>query len=286
VGPRMLDQLERPEVIEEQQIEQPRLISSRAPFPVENDQRQRRRMVVALILLLVALALVLVKDRDFWFPSTPEAADSDVIDDQPADTPTDAAPASPAAQAPAPAARRARGRAPVVAAAKEPARPAEPSPAPSRAVLPPLRVEVYAGDSRQPLRAGSPSLRVEMQPSSLIPSAAASPTESVATGYPVTSAGERVQMSADARQQLAGRAVRPDYPLLARQMRVQGEVPLMASIGTDGQVQRLQVLGGPAILADAAQEAVKQWRFKPYMQGGQAVETQIPISVVFTISTK
>ena len=120
-----------------------------------------------------------------------------------------------------------------------------------------------------------------MQPGSLIPSAAASPTESVATGYPVTTAGQRVQMSVEARQQLAGRAVRPEYPLLARQMKVQGEVPLMASIATDGHVEKLQVLGGPAILADAAQEAVKQWRFKQ-----QAAETQIPISVVFTISTK
>jgi protein TonB len=120
-----------------------------------------------------------------------------------------------------------------------------------------------------------------MQPGNLIPSAAAaSPTET-ASSAPVTNAGERVQMSADSRQELAGRAVRPDYPLLARQMKIQGEVPLMASIATDGHVQSLQVLGGPAILADAAQAAVRQWRFKQ-----QGVETQIPISVVFTISTK
>lgn len=275
----MLDQLERPEVIEEQQIEQPRLISSRAPFPAENDQRQRRRMVVALILLLVALALVLVKDRDFWFPSTPETADSDVNDDQTPVATTDAVPASPAPQTPAtPATRRAKGRAPAVASAKQAAPPPEPAPAPSRAVLPPLRVDVY-GDSRQPARPGSPSVRVDMQAGNLIPSAAASP--SVATGYPVTTAGDRVTMTADSRQQLAGRAVRPEYPLLARQMKVQGEVPLMATIATDGHVQNLQVLGGPAILADAAQDAVKQWRFKQ-----QPTETQIPISVVFTISTK
>jgi TonB family protein len=273
----MLDQLERQELLEEQQIEQPRLISSRAAFPAENDQRQRRRMVIALILLLVALGLVLVKDRDFWFPSEPETADADVNDDQPATAATEAAAAAPVTQTPA--ARRVKGHAPAVTSAKQVAAPVEPVPAPARA---PLRVEVYAGDSRQPIRAGSPSVRVDMQQAgTLIPSAAASPTESVATGYPVTTAGDRVQMSADARQQLAGRAVRPEYPLLARQMKVQGEVPLMASIATDGHVEKLQVLGGPAILADAAQEAVKQWRFKQ-----QPVATQIPISVVFTISTK
>ena len=288
----MLDQLERHVELEEQQhVEQPRLIVGRAPvsastsaFPAENDQRQRRRMVVALILLLVALGLVLVKDRDFWFPATPESADSDIADDQPApEAATDATPAttSPAVSSPIPTVRRSRGRGPAVPASKEPVIQVASTPAPSHAVLPPLRVEVVAGDNHQPVRAGSPSVRVEMQPGNLIPSAAASPTEAVANSGSVTRAGERVQMSADARQQLEGRAVRPEYPLLARQMKVQGEVPLMATIATDGHVQNLQVLGGPAILADAAQDAVKQWRFKQ-----QQTETQIPISVVFTISTK
>ena len=123
-----------------------------------------------------------------------------------------------------------------------------------------------------------------MQPGTLIPSAVASPNET-ASSTPVTNAGERVQMSADTRQALVGRPVRPEYPLLARQMKVQGEVPLMANIATDGHVQGVQVLGGPAILADAAQEAVKQWRFKPRYQDGQAVETNIQISVDFTIQT-
>jgi TonB family protein len=289
----MLDQLERHvELEEQQQVEQPRLIVGRAPvsasasaFPAENDQRQRRRMVVALILLLVALGLVLVKDRDFWFPATPDTADADAAaaDDQPAEAATqDATPVSPAVSPSVrAAARHSRDRVPTPPVSKEPVTVAASNPAPSHAVLPPLRVEVVAGDNHQPLRAGSPSVRVDMQPGNLIPSAAASPTEAVANGGSVTRAGERVQMSAEARQQLEGRAVRPEYPLLARQMKVQGEVPLMATISTDGHVQGLQVLGGPAILADAAQDAVKQWRFK-----NQPVETQIPISVVFTISTK
>jgi protein TonB len=80
--------------------------------------------------------------------------------------------------------------------------------------------------------------------------------------------------------------VRPEYPLLARQMKVQGAVELHAQIGKDGGVQTLKVVGGPAILADAAREAVKQWRFKPYIQNGQPVETQVPITVNFTIQTK
>jgi TonB family protein len=283
----MLDQLERQQVAEEQEyIEQPRLVSRRSLPPAENDQRQRRRMVIALILLLVALGLVLVKDRDFWFPSTPETADSDAAtDDQTVATTESAPPTTASVPAATSTAKKQRGKSSSAPKASEVVAEAPVAPPARPAVLPPLRIEVVAGDRNQPVRAGSPSVKVDMQPGNLIPSAAASPTET-ASSTSVTNAGERVQMSADSRQALAGRAVRPEYPLLARQMKVQGEVPLMASIATDGHVQGLQVLGGPAILADAAQEAVKQWRFKPRFQDGQAVETQIPISVVFTISTK
>jgi protein TonB len=73
--------------------------------------------------------------------------------------------------------------------------------------------------------------------------------------------------------------------MLAREMKVQGAVILQALIGTDGGIQDLRVLSGPAILATAAQEAVRQWRFKPYLQNGVPVETEAKITVNFTIST-
>jgi protein TonB len=79
--------------------------------------------------------------------------------------------------------------------------------------------------------------------------------------------------------------VPPDYPLLARQMKVQGAVRLQALISREGTIQELQILSGPSILATAAREAVKQWHFKPYIQNGQPVETQARITVNFTIST-
>jgi TonB family protein len=73
------------------------------------------------------------------------------------------------------------------------------------------------------------------------------------------------------------------YPLLGRQMKVQGSVLLQAFIGADGVIRDLRVLSGPAILATAAQEAARRWQFKPYLQNGQAVETQAKITVNFTI---
>jgi len=79
--------------------------------------------------------------------------------------------------------------------------------------------------------------------------------------------------------------VQPGYPTLARQMKVQGSVVLRAFIGRDGLIQDLHVVSGPPILASAAEEAVKQWHFKPHYVGAEAVETQAKITVNFTIST-
>jgi len=280
----MLEQLERHEV-EEQRLE-PRLVTPPAYTP-ENDQRQRRRMVIALILLLVALGLVLIKDRDFWFPSG-DVAESEPVDDQPPVATLEPTSSATAGTPKPVAAPRKKGHTTVPSKAPETVVPV-PVVTPSRAVLPPLRVDVVSNDHRQPVRPGGPSIRVEMQPGTIVPSVSDSipaGTELASAGAaPLTNAGERVQMSTDTREALS-RPVRPEYPLLARQMKVQGAVALQASIGKDGGIQRLQVLGGPAILADAAREAVKQWRFKPYYQEGQPVETQANITVKFTIATE
>jgi protein TonB len=93
-----------------------------------------------------------------------------------------------------------------------------------------------------------------------------------------------VQISRDTAD-LVRTSVRPGYPLLARQMKVQGSVILQALIGKDGTIQDLRVVSGPPILASAAQDAVRQWHFKPHYQGSEAVETQAKITVNFTIST-
>ena len=152
--------------------------------------------------------------------------------------------------------------------------------------MPPLEVEVVAGDTHRTIRPGSTSVRVDLQPGappqSVTDAGAAGDTETAAN---VTSnAAERMQMSASTSDIVAS-PVRPNYPLLARQMKVQGSVILQAMIGRDGVIQNLRVVSGPHILASAAQDAVRQWHFKPHFQGSEAVETQAKITVNFTIST-
>jgi protein TonB len=79
------------------------------------------------------------------------------------------------------------------------------------------------------------------------------------------------------------RRVQPDYPSLARQARIQGPVVLRALISRDGRIENLQVINGHPMLAPAAIEAVRQWRYRPYMLNGEPVEVETQITVNFTL---
>lgn len=245
-------------------------------------------MVAALVLLLAALAFVLYRDRDFWFPDAQQAQDQ-----LPQPTTVKSSTVTPLQQPSLPP-RKTRAREPhrrisvaEVMSAPESATPPEPVTISNRTVLPPLEVEVVAGDNHRLVHPGSNSMRVELQDGSPAPpQVAEAATDNVSdTAAGVTSnAAERVQVSADT-DNLVAHSVRPGYPMLARQMKVEGSVILLALIGRDGMIQDLHVISGPPILANAAQEAVRQWHFKPHYQGSEAVETQAKITVNFTIST-
>jgi TonB family protein len=249
----------------------------------KEDPKQLRLMVGSLCLLLLALGIVLWHDRDFWFPDTPEAES-----DQPVETsPAKAASVQPSALTAKPV-TTAKPKHHVVEV-KTPTTPV-PDPPPvaisSRTVLPPLEVEVVAGDTHRTIRPGSSSVHVDLQPSTPPQSITEAPVvnDTETTANVTSNAADRVQMSTDA-SSIVTRPVTPNYPLLARQMKVQGSVILQALIGKDGIIQNLRVVSGPHILSSAAQDAVRQWHFKPHFEGAEAVETQAKITVNFTIST-
>jgi TonB family protein len=75
--------------------------------------------------------------------------------------------------------------------------------------------------------------------------------------------------------------VEPEYPEQARQQKIQGSVVLDVQIGRDGAVQDVKRVSGQQVLADAAMAAVKQWRFKPRVEQGQAVEMQARVTLNF-----
>ena len=78
--------------------------------------------------------------------------------------------------------------------------------------------------------------------------------------------------------------VAPQYPPEAGRARIEGTVVLMAVIGKDGSVKDVRVESGLPILAQAAIDAVKQWRYKPYMIDGEPVEVDSRITINFTLS--
>lgn len=224
-------------------------------------------MLLALGVLLVALFAVVLKNWDFWFPPRTDAQDAPY-------TPSATGKANPANASSRPAHTRHQAKAaptPKVEAAAPPM-----TAQAERKSLPPLAVEVVAGSHHTVLPGRNNAINLDLSASS----APANPAPSNG----VVSAADRVQLSEQTTQTVV-KSVAPDYPMLARQMKVQGAVILQALISREGTIQELQVLNGPSILAAAAREAVRQWRFKPYYQNGEAVETQAKITVNFTIST-
>jgi protein TonB len=252
------------------------------PLPLQpgspNPEIQRKRMLIALAILLVALAAVVLKDWDFWFPPDSETQEAS------ARRIANRGTASAATSIPATPAREHKPLKPAVAAAA----PEAPLTATTeRAALPPLEIEVVAGNRHMavPAKSSAIHLDVDSGATTSAPSAANSASGSApAPALATTAGGDHVQLSPQIAQSVSI-SVPPDYPLLARQMKVQGAVSLQALISRDGSIQELEILSGPAILAAAAREAVKQWHFKPYLQNGQPVETRARITVNFTIST-
>jgi periplasmic protein TonB len=78
--------------------------------------------------------------------------------------------------------------------------------------------------------------------------------------------------------------VTPKYPPEAGRARIEGTVVLLAVIGKDGAVEDVRVEKGLPVLAQAAIEAVKQWRYRPYLLNGEPVEVDSQITINFTLS--
>lgn len=96
---------------------------------------------------------------------------------------------------------------------------------------------------------------------------------------------QRVRVSQGVTQGMKVHDVTPQYPQMAKIARVQGPVVLAAVIGKDGTIQGLRVVSSASpLLNQAAVEAVKQWRYRPYILNGEPVEVDTTITVNFTLS--
>ncbi len=107
---------------------------------------------------------------------------------------------------------------------------------------------------------------------------------STPTVAPKIATPQRVRVSSGVVQGLLVRRVNPVYPPLARQARIQGTVILQAQISKTGDIENLQLISGHPMLAPAAIEAVKQWKYRPYLLNGEPCEVDTQIQVNFTLA--
>ena len=223
---------------------------------------------MALGILLVLLVVILVKDRDFWFGIDHPTVESDMPEAAAPATPAAAKATTPSVPITSTATKQPSSIKPAHKVASQATPAQQPPVAIHRTVLPPLEVEVVAGSKHHTLRPGNNATKLAVENSD---SSALKQSDLAAA----TKAAEREQLSAEASQ--------PQYPLLAHHMNVMGSVVLQALIGSDGVIENLRVMSGPAILANAAQQAVREWKFKPIQENGQAVESKAVITVNFSI---
>jgi len=97
-------------------------------------------------------------------------------------------------------------------------------------------------------------------------------------------APQRIKVGGNVQSAMIIRKTPPIYPQLAKSARVSGVVHLAAVIAKDGTIQELHSLGGPALLIQAAMDAVKTWVYRPTMLNGEPVQVETTIDVNFTLN--
>jgi protein TonB len=94
---------------------------------------------------------------------------------------------------------------------------------------------------------------------------------------------QTLSVSQGVSQGLLYKKVAPSYPQNALRMHIEGAVELLATISKEGNISHIKVLSGDAQLARSASDAVKQWKYKPYLLNGEPVEIQTQVTVNFKL---
>jgi protein TonB len=98
-----------------------------------------------------------------------------------------------------------------------------------------------------------------------------------------SAAPSRMSISAGVAGGLLIQKTSPVYPQIAREARVSGTVVIQATISKTGAIQNLRAVSGPTMLRQPALDAVKTWRYKPYMLDGEPVDVETTVSVTFSL---
>jgi periplasmic protein TonB len=107
----------------------------------------------------------------------------------------------------------------------------------------------------------------------------------IAVAIPKLEPVKRIRISQGVTQGMVINKIEPTYPRIALSAHISGVVTLKAIIGKGGDIKELQTVSGHPILVPAAIDAVKQWRYRPYLLNGEPVEVETIITVTFQIQT-
>ena len=94
---------------------------------------------------------------------------------------------------------------------------------------------------------------------------------------------KKVNISAGVAVGMLIQKTQPIYPPIAKAARVQGTVVLQATISKQGTIENLHVVSGPAMLQQSALDAVRTWRYRPYLLNNEPVEVETTVNVIFTL---
>jgi len=94
---------------------------------------------------------------------------------------------------------------------------------------------------------------------------------------------KKVNISAGVATGMLIQKTQPVYPPIAKAARVSGTVVIQATISKQGTIENLHVISGPAMLQQSALDAVKTWRYRPYLLNNEPVEVETTINVIFTL---
>ena len=144
----------------------------------------------------------------------------------------------------------------------------------------PLVVRPDTGTTKRPSKS-------QMTPPSVLVSAvnASGPAlPSLAEAAPAlpTLAPSSLRISQGVSQGLLLKKVPPVYPAMALRMHKEGAVELLATISKQGTITAVKVISGDAMFAKPAADAVKRWKYRPYLLNGEPVEIQTQITISFT----
>jgi TonB family protein len=102
---------------------------------------------------------------------------------------------------------------------------------------------------------------------------------------PVPSEGapQRVRVPSAVEQEMLVKKVAPEYPAAAKDKRIQGQVVLNVIVGKGGDVEHVELVSGHPLLAPPAIDAVRQWKYKPYVLSSNPVSVETQVMVYFTL---